>query len=188
MPSLRIVLDPERDGLGLGVSDPKDIVHLAADAEIVVSGLPDGMVGGRPSMMFGFKLPDGRVVIAETSWRLFAAAYKAFAGQFGDDTAGLALEYDATGAGQRRPARPDRRRRAAVLRVRAVRCPRRGAARRRRRSPDHAMGSSPLPREASGLRAARATERPAVTPRPSLIAVVVEAAVCRTFTGYERSM
>jgi hypothetical protein len=101
VPSLRIVLDPERQGLGLN-ADPSRTIHLGDDAEIVVSGLPDGMVGGRPSMMFGFTLPDGRVVIAETSWRLFAAAYKAFAGKFGqDDTAGLALEYDPTGAGAR---------------------------------------------------------------------------------------
>src|SRR5579864_7801340 len=101
MPSLRIVLDPEREGLGFDVSQ-KEVIHLTNDAEIVVSGLPDGMVGGKPSMMFGFKLPDGRVVIAETSWRLFAAAYKAFAGKFGqEDTAGIAIEYDPTGAGQR---------------------------------------------------------------------------------------
>lgn len=100
-PVLRIVLDPERDGLGLD-AHPSNVIHLAGDAEIVVSGLPDGMVGGKPSMMFGFKLPDGRVVIAETSWRLFAAAFKAFASKFGqDDTTGISLEYDATGAGQR---------------------------------------------------------------------------------------
>ena|SRR5579864_8241733 len=103
MPSLRIVLDPEREGLGFDVSQ-KEVIHLTNDAEIVVSGLPDGMVGGRPSMMFGFKLPDGRVVIAETSWRLFSAAYMAFAGKFGvekPDASGISLEYDATGAGQR---------------------------------------------------------------------------------------
>jgi hypothetical protein len=100
MPSLRIVLDPERDGLGFD-ADPADIIHLP-DTEIVISGLRDGMANGAASMMFGFKLPDGRVVIAETSWRLFAAAFKAFAGKFGgDDTTGISLEYDATGAGDR---------------------------------------------------------------------------------------
>ncbi len=104
MPSLRIVLNPEQDGLGLGVSDPAEVIHLGNEAEIVISGLPDGMVGGKPSMMFGFTLPDGRVVIAETSWRLFSAAYMAFAGKFGvetPDASGLSLEYDATGGGQR---------------------------------------------------------------------------------------
>lgn len=101
MPSLRIVLDPERTGLGLDVH-PSKVIHLAGDGEIVVSGLSDGMTSGAPSMMFGFKLPDGRVVIAETSWRLFAAAFKAFAGKFGtDDVAGIALEYDPDGSGQR---------------------------------------------------------------------------------------
>ena len=101
MLSLRIVLDPERDGLGLGVSDPREVLHLADDAEIVISGLPDGMQSGKPSMMFGFALPDGRVVIAETSWWLFATAFQAFAARFGaePDSAGKAIEYDATGAG-----------------------------------------------------------------------------------------
>lgn len=103
MPSLRIVLEPERDGLGLGI-DPARIIHLSNDAEIIVTGLPDGMAGGAPSMAFAFKLPDGRAVIAETSWKLFSAAYMAFAGKFGDkapNAAGIDLEYDATGAGQR---------------------------------------------------------------------------------------
>lgn len=106
MPSLRIVLDPESSGLDLPIrEDASNLIHIANDDDAVISGLPDGMQGGKPSMMIGLTLPDGKVVIWETSWRLFAAAFWAFAAKFGDegrpDSTGMALEYDATGAGDR---------------------------------------------------------------------------------------
>lgn len=60
-----------------------ELIHLANDAEIIVSGLEGGMQSGAPSVCLGFKLPDGKVVMAETSWRLFATAFHALAGRFG---------------------------------------------------------------------------------------------------------
>lgn len=63
--------------------DSGQVVHLADDAEIVVSGLEGGMQSGAPSVVLGFRLPDGKVVMAETSWRLFATAFHALAGRFG---------------------------------------------------------------------------------------------------------
>lgn len=107
MPSLRIILEPEQQGIGDNFQRAAldgTLIHLGDDAEVVVSGLERGMASGAPSMMFGFALPDGRCVIAETSWRLFSAAYMAFAGKFGvdqPDASGITLEYDATGGGQR---------------------------------------------------------------------------------------
>lgn len=82
MPSLRIVLEPEQ--LGLGLEYTGQVIHLGDDAEIVITGLPDGMQGGKPSMAFAFKLPNGDLVVAETSWRLFASAYLAFRAKFGE--------------------------------------------------------------------------------------------------------
>lgn len=110
MNTMRIVLDPESQGLGFDLDGPNDpkLIHLA-NTELVVSGLKDGMASGSPSIMFGFKLPDGKIVIAETSWKLFAAAYAAFAGKFGlevpegmrADLAGIELEHEEPVTGQR---------------------------------------------------------------------------------------
>lgn len=96
MASVRIVLEPEQ--FGLGIEYDGQLIHLSDDAEIVVTGLPDGMQGGRPSMAFAFKLPTGDLVIAETSWRLFASAYQAFLGKFGEpDLAGMRVEIPEDG-------------------------------------------------------------------------------------------
>lgn len=101
MPSLRIVLDPEEAG-GIGEEFAQAVrdgtlIHLANDAEIVMSGLADGMSSGKPSVMFGFKLPDGQVVMAETSWWLFATAFWAFAARFGQGDAKGAVFPDGEG-------------------------------------------------------------------------------------------
>jgi hypothetical protein len=86
MISIRVILDPETPpGIGPPFTTPEGrekLVHLTN--EIIVSGLPDGMQSGKPSMMFGFVLPDGTPVIAETSWALFETAYRAFAAKFGE--------------------------------------------------------------------------------------------------------
>lgn len=41
--------------------------------------LPRGMASGRPAVELAVRLPDGRVVIAETSWRALALAVRALA-------------------------------------------------------------------------------------------------------------
>jgi hypothetical protein len=57
------------------------VIHLANDAPpMEVALLAGGMAGGRPSVAIRLDLPDGRTVVAETSFRLFmtaAAALKA---------------------------------------------------------------------------------------------------------------
>lgn len=84
MLSMRIVLDPEQSG-GMGEEFAKavrdgTILHLTN--EIVVSGLSGGMQSGKPSIAFGFILPDGTPVVAETSWALFRSAALAFSAKF----------------------------------------------------------------------------------------------------------
>lgn len=59
------------------------IIDLGTEGNIILSGFKDGMTSGAPSIVMGFKLPDGKVVIAQTSWRLFATAFHALAGKFG---------------------------------------------------------------------------------------------------------
>ncbi len=56
------------------------------DAPIQIGALEGGMVGGRPSVAIRIDLPDGRIVVAETSLRLFQMANAALLGRFGDVT------------------------------------------------------------------------------------------------------
>lgn len=76
MPVLNIVLDG--DGCWPDLVD-KELIHLGNDAKpIGVALLVGGMLSGAPSVMMRLELPDGRVVMAETSFRLFRAAARAF--------------------------------------------------------------------------------------------------------------
>jgi hypothetical protein len=54
------------------------IIHLADDdPPIRVAVLDSGMASGRPSVAIRMDLPDGRVVVARTSARVFCAAGRA---------------------------------------------------------------------------------------------------------------
>ncbi len=83
MPALTIILDG--DGAFPDLIDRwDDVIHLGNDAPpITITGLVGGMTSGRPSLMLRLDLPNGKVVIAETSWALFHAAHMAFAAKFG---------------------------------------------------------------------------------------------------------
>ncbi|KKL91887.1 hypothetical protein LCGC14_1166620 [marine sediment metagenome] len=58
------------------------VIHLAGD--FTIAALERGMESGRPSLVLRIDLPDGRVVMQETSVRLFLAAAAAIRGRFGD--------------------------------------------------------------------------------------------------------
>jgi hypothetical protein len=61
------------------------VIHLSNDAlPIQVALLDKGMTSGRPSVTIRIDLPDGRVVLAETSLRLFVAAGRGFAARYPD--------------------------------------------------------------------------------------------------------
>lgn len=61
------------------------VIHLGNDAKpIQVALLDDGMQSGRPSVTIRLDLPDGKVVLAETSLRLFVLAGRAFAAKYPD--------------------------------------------------------------------------------------------------------
>lgn len=51
----------------------KKITHIK-DAAVRVAVLDKGMTSGKPSVAVGIELPDGQVVIFETSARLFCTA------------------------------------------------------------------------------------------------------------------
>lgn len=61
------------------------VIHLGNDAPpIGITALADGMASGRLSVMLRLDLPDGRVVLAETSLRLFLAAADALRARYGN--------------------------------------------------------------------------------------------------------
>lgn len=99
MPALHIHLDGE--GAWPDLAGRDDVIHLADAARFEMGGLAGGMQSGAASVAFRLDLPDGRVVVAETSWRLFAMAFHAFAARFGaqPDAAGMELHTDLTGHG-----------------------------------------------------------------------------------------
>jgi hypothetical protein len=93
MPSLVLVMNAEETGFDAmrKLAPPTEdrladgtLIHLGNDAAIEIGGLEAGMASGRPSLAFCFTLPDGRVVLAETSLVLFLAAADAFRARFGD--------------------------------------------------------------------------------------------------------
>ena len=63
----------------------KEFIHLGNDAPpIQVAILDTGMSSGRPSIGIRIDLPDGQVVLAETSARLFVTAGRAISAKFPD--------------------------------------------------------------------------------------------------------
>jgi hypothetical protein len=81
---MRIILDGDNawpDLVG------KRVHHIGGGGEIQVAGLEGGMQSGLPSVTIRIDLPNGEVVLAETSMRLFLNAAKAFMARYGDVTA-----------------------------------------------------------------------------------------------------
>jgi hypothetical protein len=77
------VIDLKLDGDGAWPDvDARTVVHLA-ETEIGMAVLAGGMMSGRESVAFRFRLPSGRDVIAETSWRALATAVQAIAARHG---------------------------------------------------------------------------------------------------------
>ncbi len=57
------------------------VIHLTGS--FTIAALEAGMTSGRPSLALRIDLPDGRVVIQETSVRLFLSAADAIRARFG---------------------------------------------------------------------------------------------------------
>ena len=75
MPALTVILDG--DGAYPDLLEKRDkIVHVTTPFS--VSRLKHGMESGKSSVMFRIDLPDGRIVMAETSMALFQNAASAF--------------------------------------------------------------------------------------------------------------
>ncbi len=80
---LMLTVKLEGQGAFAGI-EPERTIHLAEGTEIVLAGLAQRMESGKPSVAFGFPLPDGRWVIAETSLRLLLTAAELLKARYGD--------------------------------------------------------------------------------------------------------
>ena len=62
-----------------------ELYHLGEGAPPVqVGALEGGMVSGKPSVAIRIDLPDGKVVLAETSWVLLHGAFLILQAKFGE--------------------------------------------------------------------------------------------------------
>lgn len=93
MPELSINLDGDAAWPDLRSKPQNKIIHLAAGKTIQVAALEGGMASGKPSVCFRIDLPDGRVVLAETSARLFVMAAAAIVGKWPDVDDGAMLAH-----------------------------------------------------------------------------------------------
>jgi len=75
MPVLKMHMDGDNCWPDL---EGKSVIHLGEEANIEVARLRGGMTSGKSSVSFRFDLPDGRIVLAETSLALFTTAADAF--------------------------------------------------------------------------------------------------------------
>lgn len=80
MPALDIIL--HGDGCWPDLKEKRDqVIHLAEGAHIAIAALPGGMTNGKTSVSIRIDLPDGRVVVAETSLTLLGTAVDMFRAQ-----------------------------------------------------------------------------------------------------------
>jgi hypothetical protein len=80
MPALDIIL--HGDGCWPDLKEhPDRVIHLADGTLIAMAALPGGMTSGQTSVSIRIDLPDGRVVVAETSLALLGTAVDMFRAQ-----------------------------------------------------------------------------------------------------------
>ena len=80
MPIIHLILDGDNAFADLRDREA-DIIHLTDD--FTVSALEGGMTSGNASLVIRIDLPDGRVVLQETSVALWHTVDAALRGRFG---------------------------------------------------------------------------------------------------------
>lgn len=86
MPVLKVILEEPTWPDLAEKRDQLSWLNSNDDPPIQIGALERGTVGGRPSVAIRIDLPDGRIVVAETTLRLFQMANAALLGRFGDVT------------------------------------------------------------------------------------------------------
>lgn len=86
MPVMKVILEEPTWPDLFGRTAQVTWLNGDGDPPIQIGALEAGMVSGAPSVAIRIDLPDGRIVVAETSLRLFQMANAALLGRFGDVT------------------------------------------------------------------------------------------------------
>lgn len=83
MIGMNIILDGDNAWPDLKPPLTKQLIHVANDAPpIQVAVLDGGAVSGRPTVAIRVDMPNGQVLIAETTARLFVMAGRAIAARY----------------------------------------------------------------------------------------------------------
>jgi hypothetical protein len=77
-----VQIDIRLEGDGSMADLLPELAHIGMGALFRVAALPGGTSSGLPSVALAIRLPDGRVVLAETTARLFVLAARAIAARY----------------------------------------------------------------------------------------------------------
>lgn len=88
MAVLKIALDGDGAWADLAGLPPERVVNLMApDATVLeLTALPHGTAAGRVAVGLRLTLPDGRVVVTQTTLRMLVVAVRAIVARYGDPT------------------------------------------------------------------------------------------------------
>ena len=87
MPMIHLKL--EGDGAFADLQGKEDLVIHLADKPFTVAALDRGTTGGKPSVVIRLDLPDGRVVLQQTTARLWIMVARALRGKWPDELGDL---------------------------------------------------------------------------------------------------
>ena len=82
MPALTLIVEGDNAWTDL---NEKEVINLMGNnvPPIQLAALPGGMASGKTSVTFRFDLPDGKVLLAETSFALLKTAVRAIEAKYG---------------------------------------------------------------------------------------------------------
>ncbi|MBA7553597.1 hypothetical protein ES705_46191 [subsurface metagenome] len=80
---IKVILEGDNCWTDLAEKIKDGKVTWLRGGNISIAALSKGMASGKPSISIRIDLPDGKVVIAETSMRLFLGAAEAFKAKYG---------------------------------------------------------------------------------------------------------
>ena len=82
MPTIHVILEPEEHWSDLL---QKNVIYLGDEAPpIEIVAMPGGMASGQTSISMRLDLPEGQVVVVETSLEQLARAVQAIQARYGD--------------------------------------------------------------------------------------------------------
>ena len=81
---IKVILEGDNCWPDLADKFKDDKVTWLKDGDVLsIAALSKGMTSGKPSVSIRIDLPDGKIVVVETSMRLFLGAAEAFRAKYG---------------------------------------------------------------------------------------------------------